>query len=112
MKTRLFLIAAIISAVSALTAISSAQRKPENEKPITGDFRITARTTTAGQATQSTTMIRGSRERTETNMVIGGMDMSSVNITQCDLRRTIQINDRTKKTVIPRRRLNCTMVSA
>lgn len=100
MKTRLLLFAAIISAISALTAISSAQRKPENEKPITGDFRITVRTTSSGQTSQSTTLIRGSRERTETNMVISGTDMSSVNITQCDLRRTIQINDRTRKYLI------------
>ena len=98
MKPRLFVLAAIMFAVSLLTASSVAQRKPESEKPITGDFRITVKTTGAGQTSQSTTMIKGSRERTEAK--IAGTEMTSVNLTQCDLRRTIQINDRTRKYLI------------
>ena len=43
-------------------------------------------------------MIKGKRERSETSM--GGMNMGSVNITQCDLRRTIQVNDRSRKYLI------------
>src|SRR5436853_5963450 len=100
MKSRLILFAVIIFATLAATAISFAQRRPEIEKPITGDFKITIKTTMAGMPTQSTTMIKGLRERNETNMSIGGMNMSQVSITQCDLRRTIQINDRARKYMI------------
>jgi hypothetical protein len=101
MKSRLLLFAAIIFAISAATAISVAQRKPDtSEKPITGDFKITIRNTVAGQSSQSTTMIKGLREREETNMSIGSMNISKVNITQCDLKRTIQVNDSARKYMI------------
>ncbi|HVS83040.1 MAG TPA: hypothetical protein VHE60_15035 [Pyrinomonadaceae bacterium] len=98
MKTRLLLFAAIIFAVSAAAAISFAQHKPDTDQPIRGDFKITIKTNMAGQDMQSTTMIKGVRERSETSM--GGMNMGSVNITQCDLRRTIQVNDRSRKYLI------------
>jgi hypothetical protein len=100
MKIRLILFAVIIFAISAATVISFGQRRPDDEKPITGDFKITIKTTMAGMPTQSTTMIKGLRERSETNMAMGGMNMSQVSITQCDLRRTIQINDRARKYLI------------
>src|SRR2546430_10426893 len=100
MKPKLFLFALLIFAVSLVSAISSAQRKPDTETPIKGDFKITIRTTVAGQPIQSTTMIRGLRERNETNINAGGFNMSTVNITQCDLRRTIQVNDRARKYLI------------
>src|SRR5205807_1495808 len=64
------------------------------------DFKITIRNTIAGQSTQTTTMIKGARERDETSMSVGGMNMGQVNITQCDLRRTIQVNDRAHKYLI------------
>ena len=100
MKSRLVLFAAFIFAASAITAISFGQRRPDEEKPIKGDFKITIKTTMAGMPTQSTTMIKGLRERSETNMSMGGMNMSQTSITQCDLRRTIQINDRARKYMI------------
>src|SRR5438445_8791576 len=100
MKIRLIVLAAIISAVSVVTAISFGQRRPDDQKPITGDFKITIKTTMAGMPTQSTTMIKGLRERSETNMSVAGMNMSQTSITQCDLRRTIQINDRARKYMI------------
>jgi hypothetical protein len=101
MKSRLLLFAAIIFAISAATVISVAQRKPDaSEKPITGDFKITFRNTVSGQSSQNTTMIKGLRERDESNMSIGGMNRSQVNITQCDLRRTIQVNDGARKYMI------------
>ena len=53
MKLKLFVFTAIILAVGAL---SFAQRKPDTEKPIRGDFKITIRNTIAGQSTQTTTM--------------------------------------------------------
>lgn len=101
MKSRLLLFIAIVFGISAVTAISFAQRKPEPaEKPITGDFKITIKNTISGQSSQSTTMIKGLRERNETNSAAGGMNTNSVNITQCDLRRTIQVNDSARKYMI------------
>jgi hypothetical protein len=100
MRSRLLLFSAIIFAICAVTAISLAQRSRDTaEKPITGDFKITIKSTTSGQASQSTTLIKGKRERSETSM--SGMNTGgSVSITQCDLRRTIQINDSTRKYVV------------
>ena len=98
MKTRLLLFAVIVFAISLATAISFAQRKPDTDQPIRGDFKITIKTNMAGQDMQSTTMIKGLRERSETSM--GGMNMGMVSVTQCDLKRTIQINDRARKYLI------------
>ena len=98
MKTRLLLFAVIAFAISLATAISFAQHKPDTDQPIRGDFKITIKTNMAGQDMQSTTMIKGLRERSETSM--GGMNMGMVTVTQCDLKRTIQINDRARKYII------------
>src|SRR5712692_10234127 len=98
MKARLLLFSIVVFAVSLATAISSAQRKPDTDQPIRGDFKITIKTTISGQDMQSTAMIKGLRERSETSM--GGMNMSMVSVTQCDLKRTIQINDRARKYII------------
>ena len=101
MKSRFLLFTAIIVAISVVTAITFAQRRTDTaEKPIAGDFKITIRNTTSGQTYQSTTIIRGKRERTETSSMAGGMGTGGVNITQCDLRRTIQINDSSRKYLI------------
>ncbi len=100
MKLKLFLFAALISAVSIVASITSAQRKPAGDQPITGDFKITTRTTIAGQTTQSTTMIKGRRERTENSINAGAFTMTTVNVTQCDMRRTIQINDKARRYLI------------
>src|SRR5918911_1101399 len=100
MKARLFLVAILLLAVSTLSLIVSAQRRPD-EKPISGDFKITIKQTMAGQDMQSTTMIKGSRERSETSVNVpgmpAGMNMGQVTITQCDMRRTIQVNERARK---------------
>ncbi|HEY6045215.1 MAG TPA: hypothetical protein VIU65_01350 [Pyrinomonadaceae bacterium] len=100
MKVKLFLFIALMGAISLTSAITSAQRRPADDKPITGDFKITTRMTVAGNATQSTTMIKGKRERTETSISAGAYSMSTVNITQCDMRRTIQVNDKARRYLI------------
>ncbi|HEX8723039.1 MAG TPA: hypothetical protein VF736_20640 [Pyrinomonadaceae bacterium] len=56
------------------------------------DLKVTRRAGAGGHESQSTVYIKGSRERTESP----GM----TTIRQCDLRRTIQINDRTRKYVV------------
>lgn len=100
MKSRLFLFALLVFAVSLVSAITSAQRRPEVDKPLAGDFKITFKQTVSGQSMQSTTMIKGQRERSETIIDAGAYTMSTVSITQCDMKRTIQINDRARKYLI------------
>ncbi|HEY0459909.1 MAG TPA: hypothetical protein VGC97_12295 [Pyrinomonadaceae bacterium] len=52
------------------------------------DVKIKSRQTMSGQSTENTTYIKGKRQRTEQN--IGGMQM--VTLTQCDLKRSVQLN--------------------
>lgn len=104
MNIRISLFAVILLTISTATAISFAQRTREADQPIRGDFKITFKQNMGGQEMQSTTMIKGARERSETSMNVpgmpAGMNMSQVNITQCDMKRTIQINDRARKYMI------------
>ena len=100
MKLRLVLFITIIITISTITAISFAQRTRDEDKPIAGDFKITIKYTMAGHTSQGTTMIKGMRQRDETSTGGGGVDSTQVNITQCDLKRTIQINDSTRKYLI------------
>jgi len=98
MKVRLVLFVLIIISISTITAISFAQRtRDTGDKPITGDFKITIKTTMAGNTSQGTTMIKGSRQRDETSVAMG---QSQITITQCDMKRSIQINDSARKYVI------------
>lgn len=65
--------------------------------PLRNDLRITYRTTTSGQSMETTTMLKGARERSEMKL---GYGRDIVNVRQCDLKRTIQISDSAKKYVI------------
>ena len=56
------------------------------------DLKITRRAGAGGHTGQSTVYVKGARERTEMQSI--------TTIRQCDLRRTIQINDRARKYVI------------
>jgi hypothetical protein len=104
MKIRLTLLSIFLFFLASITAISFAQRTRDNDQPIRGDFKITFKQSFGGQEMQSTTMIKGQRERSETSMNVpgmpAGMNMAQINITQCDMRRTIQINDRARKYLI------------
>jgi hypothetical protein len=71
---RLLLICGIVSIMSA-TALA--------------DVKVKSRQTVSGQSYENTTYIKGKRQRTES---MGGM----VNITQCDLKRGIQLNQGSK----------------
>jgi hypothetical protein len=51
------------------------------------DVKIKTRQTSGGQTYEGTTYIKGKRQRAEQNM----SGMQTVNITQCDLRRSVQI---------------------
>jgi hypothetical protein len=66
--------AAIVLAVTAFTGNALA------------DVKVKSKTTASGQSYENTTYIKGKRQRTE------AMNGMSINLTQCDLRRGIQIN--------------------
>lgn len=101
MKARLLFFITVIISITTITAISFAQRTRDTaDKPIAGDFKITIKNTIAGNTSQTTTMIKGRRQRDETNMAMAGMNNSQINITQCDMKRTIQINDSARKYMI------------
>jgi hypothetical protein len=57
------------------------------------DFKMRQRMTVAGRTMESAVMIKGARERTESD----NMGMKSVSIMQCDMKRTIQISDPERK---------------
>jgi hypothetical protein len=99
-----------LSALAALlmlivsSSVFVAQRRPVNRAPAPAttapaatDLKITYRTTTMGQSMENTTMLKGSRERTEMKL---GRGFDIVNVTQCDLKRVIQISESARKYVI------------
>ncbi len=73
LKTTIVRVAVVIACLSALSATASA------------DTKVKTRQTSGGQTYESTSYIKGKRQRSETNS--GQMIM----IQQCDLRRNIQI---------------------
>lgn len=112
MSNRLFRFAVLITLVSVFTSYGYAQRRPAQQKPAAqrpaaADLKITYKQTTSGQTMESTTMLKGLRERSEMRM---GQGMDMVNITQCDLKRTIQLSDNARKYVITP--MNVTATSA
>ncbi len=62
------------------------------------DVKVKQKMTFSGQSIESTKMIKGSRERTESKVDIQGMGSDMIpniaTITQCDLRRTVKLNDK------------------
>jgi len=101
MKLRLTLFICILFVIASITAISFAQRTPDNDKSISGDFKITIKQSMGGgQEMQSTTMIKGLRERSQVSMPGMPAGAGMTTITECDLKRTIQINDTARKYLI------------
>ena len=94
----LSVLALLLVSSSALMAQRTRNRPAApTAAPVRNDLKITYRTTTSGQPMETTTMLKGARERSE--MKLGyGRDM--INVTQCDLKRTIQISDSARKYVI------------
>ncbi|MBC8030355.1 MAG: hypothetical protein H7Z16_09605 [Pyrinomonadaceae bacterium] len=90
--------------VLVLLIISSSEfvaQRPRNRTapaaPAANDLKIKYRMTTSGQSMETTTMLKGARERSEMKM---GFGMEIINITQCDLKRTLQISDKARKYVV------------
>src|SRR5215212_3318436 len=73
----------IIGAIIMLLCVSASA---------SADLKITRRTGAGGYSGQSTVYVKGARERTEMPTV--------TTVRQCDLKRTIQINERARKYVI------------
>jgi hypothetical protein len=105
MKVRKFKFIAgigVIFGVCALAAASLALAQQNKTPRPQADLKITYKVSmsagaTAMPASESTSMIKGVRERTEDHRGYGG---DSVSIRQCDLRRTLQLNDKTRKYII------------
>lgn len=90
--------AVALLAISASSFFAQRQRsRPAAAPPPVTNLKLSYKTTVAGQTSQSTTMIRGARERSEMHL---GPGMDIVNLTQCDLKRTVQFNDKARKYVV------------
>ncbi len=61
------------------------------------DYKAKTRMTAAGHSFDSTMMVKGARQRTEMQLAPG---MAMTTVYQCDLKRSIQINDRNKTYMI------------
>lgn len=81
MKNGIYTLAIIITGILS-TAIASA------------DVKIKAKQTMSGQSYENTTYIKGKRQRSES------MNGMMISLTQCDLRRGIQLNSQTKTYVV------------
>jgi hypothetical protein len=58
-----------------------------------GDFKIKQRMTMGGRASESTLMIKGARERSESSTA----GIQTVSVMECDMKRTVYISDADKK---------------
>ena len=77
MKTGLYTIAVLIAGmITSTTAMA--------------DVKIKSKQTMSGQSYENTTYIKGKRQRSES------MNGMMINLTQCDLRRAVQLNSQTK----------------
>jgi hypothetical protein len=93
-----FILSALILLFANLSTVAQQPRNRAAQRgPAAGDLTIKYRTTMAGHIMESTSMIKGARERSESRSSYGG---DSVNIIQCDLKRSIQLNDKIQKYLI------------
>lgn len=81
MRNALYTLAVILSAVVCST-------------PALADVKIKAKQTMGGQSYENTTYIKGKRQRSES------MNGMMINLTQCDLRRGVQLNSQSKTYVV------------
>jgi len=84
-----------------LVSVSVFVAQTRSRPTAAGDFKVKYKVTMgdagSGQTTESVTMIKGARERSENH---SGSGYDLVNITQCDLKRTIQLSDSAKKYIV------------
>ncbi|MDQ6653042.1 MAG: hypothetical protein M3Y84_09890 [Acidobacteriota bacterium] len=91
--------AVVLLVISASSFLAQRQRnRPAASPPPVSNLKVTYKTTMGqGQSSESTTMIRGPRERSEMHL---GPGLDIVSLTQCDLKRTIQFSDKARKYVV------------
>src|SRR5262245_28734359 len=88
----------IVLLVTTLGVIAQQRTRPPAQRASAqSDFKIKYRNTVSGQTTESTTMIKGARERSEMNL---GYGISLINLTQCDLKRFVQMSEQARKYVV------------
>jgi hypothetical protein len=93
-KSRLIIKFAVACVFVAATLGMAQQSRTKPQ----ADIKVTYKSTLpGGTQSESTTMIKGTRQRSEQRI---GYGMDQVSITQCDLRRTIQVSDANRKYMI------------
>jgi hypothetical protein len=93
-------LAVVLFSVIVMGTSATAQQprnRPAQPTPAVTSLKVTYKTTVAGQTSQTTTMVRGTRERSEMRL---GYGMDVISLTQCDLKRTIQMSDKTRKYLV------------
>jgi hypothetical protein len=85
-------LSSLVVAASFTLAQQNKTARPQQDLKVTYKVAMPG-----GMQGESTTMIKGARERQEERR---GYGMDSVNITQCDLRRNIQLSDKIRKYLI------------
>ena len=92
LKLGIVIVIAALFVVASLAAAQQSRTKPQ------ADIKVTYKTTMqGGMESESTTMIKGARQRSEQRL---GYGVDQISITQCDLRRTIQVSDSARKYLI------------
>ena len=94
---RVSLLTAIMLLIVGASGLVAQRTTRPAPKPEPVNLKIRYKTTMAGQSSESTTMLKGARERSEMRL---GYGMEIINLTQCDLKRTVQISDKTRKYMI------------
>ena len=99
-RTATAILFGLISLLAIVTSYGQTRPRPAAAQP--SDIKIKYRSSMSSgrspeQATESVTMIKGARERSEMRM---GQGFDTITITQCDKKQTIQISETTKKYLI------------
>jgi hypothetical protein len=94
----MYIVLVLVSLFSVSVIVGQQPRGRSPRTPATPktDLKITYRTNTGGQSMESSTMLKGARERSE----MRNAHMAIVTIVQCDLKRTIQLSENARKYVI------------
>ncbi|HXM34683.1 MAG TPA: hypothetical protein VN920_05820, partial [Pyrinomonadaceae bacterium] len=92
LRLSLVVVIACLFIDASLAVAQQSRTKPQ------ADIKVTYKTTMPGGGeSESTTMIKGARQRSEQR---SGYGRDQISITQCDLRRTIQVSESAKKYII------------
>ena len=93
----LSIVGAFVLLVISASALIAQRTRNRPASPAPNDLKLTYRMTTSGHSMETTTMLKGARERSEMKL---GYGRDIVNVTQCDLKRTLQISDSARKYVV------------